>query len=355
MKIATVVGARPQFIKAAVVSRALEGRCDESIIHTGQHYDPEMSERFFEELRIPAPAINLSIGSGPHGAQTGRMLEGLERVLQELEPDWTLVYGDTNSTLAGALASVKLGIPVAHVEAGLRSYNRKMPEEINRALTDHASSLLFAPTENAQRTLLKEGLPDDRIRLVGDVMYDAALDAADRAGDEPLRKYELIAGEYIVATIHRAENTDDPDRLSAIFQGMARAELPVLCPLHPRTKSALGSFEAPNLRLINPVGYFEMASLVRHARLVVTDSGGLQKEAYFHRTPCLTLRSETEWVELVEMGWNRVHDPISPELAAEAIRDAINADLPKDAPNPYGDGQAGRKIAEILTTMEPRL
>lgn len=354
----TVVGARPQFIKAATVSRVLRSApgVREILVHTGQHYDENMSAVFFTELEIPSPDYHLGVASGTHGAQTGRMLEAIERVLLAEKPDWALVYGDTNSTLAGALAAVKLHIPVAHVEAGLRSFNRRMPEEINRVLVDHASDLLFAPTRAAVENLCKEGLPETRIHLVGDVMYDAALyyrAKAERAS-RILQQLNLRPKEYILATVHRAENTDDPARLRVIIEGLRNAakEMPVVMPLHPRTRAALEQAalypEAVRyLRLINPVGYLDMVMLEQNARLIVTDSGGVQKEAFFCRVPCVTLREETEWVELVELGWNRLVSPVSAvDVAAEI---AMGLNIKGTEGMPYGDGHAANEIANCLT------
>jgi len=356
VKIVSIVGARPQFIKAAVVSRALqEAGLREFLLHTGQHYDDNMSQVFFDELDIPRPHINLGIGGGTHGQNTGRMLEAIKAVLLEQRPDWVLVYGDTDSTLAGALATAKLHIPVAHVEAGLRSFNRRMPEEINRVLTDHAADLLFTPTDTAVANLRREGLPEDRIAQVGDVMYDAALYYAARAEtcSRILRRLGLAPREYILATVHRAENTDDPARLQAIFGALAQVArtLPVVLPLHPRSRKALqrqGLYDlaAQHLRLLEPVGYLDMVMLEKHARLIVTDSGGVQKEAYFHRVPCVTLRAETEWMELVETGWNVLVPPTS----AEAICSALVEGLERCGPEVllYGDGRAAEKIVQRL-------
>ena len=286
--ILTIVGARPQFIKAAAVHRALAARpnVEQILIHTGQHYDPNMSDVFFDELEIPAPDYHLGIGSGSHGAQTGRMLEKIEEVLIERRPDWVVVYGDTNSTLAGALAAVKLHLPLAHVEAGLRSFNRSMPEEINRVLTDHASDVLLAPTEAAVDNLQTEGISREKIHLVGDVMFDVALYYAEKAGKQSdiLGRWNLTSRDYVLATIHRAENTDERSRLEAIVDGLGEVarELPVVLPLHPRTRAALdreGLLESAQsrLRIEEPVGYLDMVRLEREARLIVTDSGGVQK------------------------------------------------------------------------------
>jgi len=362
MKVATVVGARPQFIKMAAVSRTLRARSDmhEVIIHTGQHFDDNMSHVFFDELEIPEPDWNLGIAASSHGARTGRMLEEIERVLLEARPDIVIVYGDTDSTLAAALAASKLHVPVAHVEAGLRSFNRRMPEELNRVLTDHVSSLLFAPTATAVENLKSEGITDG-VHLVGDVMYDVALQAAESAEDHSafLEGLELETGSYILATIHRAENTDDVSRLRAVFDafGQIAAEVPVVMPLHPRTRAALaragllGSAER-RLRLLDPVGFLDMTMLLRGARLVVTDSGGVQKEAFFHRVPAVTLRDETEWIELIELGWNRLAPPRTASAIVEAISSALDAPVPAEPDRPlYGDGHAAEQIVRIVAAM----
>ena len=357
MKILTVVGARPQFIKVAAVSRELARRpgVREVLVHTGQHYDPAMSDVFFRELDLPAPHHHLDVGSGMHGAQTARMLAAVEGVIQAEAPDWVLVYGDTNSTLAGALAAVKLHVPVAHVEAGLRSFNRRMPEEINRVLTDHAADLLFAPTEGARRNLAREGVDPARVHVVGDVMYDVALASAARAERESdaLERLGLGSGGYVLATIHRAENTDEPGRLAAIVAGLRRVgeAVPVVWPVHPRTREAMrkaGLTPPPGggLRLVPPVGYLDMVRLERHAALVATDSGGVQKEAFFHGVPCVTLRDETEWSELVELGWNRLVPPADPEVVAQAVLGAIGTRGGEGAP--YGAGRSAAAIVEAL-------
>lgn len=308
MKLITIIGARPQFVKAAVVSRAFrEHRPDvrEIIVHTGQHYDPNMSDVFFEELDIPKPHHHLGIGGGSHGQNTGRMIEAIERVIIDEQPDWVLVYGDTDSTLAGTLAAVKLHVPVAHVEAGLRSFNRKMPEEINRVLADHAASLLFTPTTTATRNLQREGIEGGAVQQVGDVMFDAALYYRAKA----FRPASVdVDGGFVLATIHRAENTDDPDRLRSIIRALhtIASSSPVVLPLHPRTRSRLAAagLDTGNITICEPVGYLEMIWLLENCRLVVTDSGGLQKEAYFFYKPCVVTRDETEWVELVDGGTN---------------------------------------------------
>jgi len=358
MKIVTIIGARPQFIKAAAVSRVLKDYNDlkEIIIHTGQHYDDNMSEVFFQELEIPKPDYYLGIGSGSHGVQTGRMLEKIEGVLIKENPDVVLVYGDTNSTLAGALAASKLQIPVAHVEAGLRSFNKKMPEEINRIVADHVSDLLFAPTEAAVDNLIREGIPRERIFNVGDVMFDAALYYGEKAEKESniLEKLGLKPGKYILSTIHRAYNTDIEERLRAIFEGLSRVsrEITGVLPLHPRTKAALireGLYEyvSKNVKVIEPVGYIDMIKLEKNSRLIVTDSGGVQKEAFFYKVPCVTLREETEWVELVELGWNHLVPPVSGAFVEQGIKKALNSSCGLDA-QPYGDGKSSEKIVGVL-------
>jgi len=364
MKMVTVLGARPQFIKAAVVSRALRAvpGVREVLVHTGQHYDPNMSDVFFQELDIPRPEHHLGIGSGSHGAQTGRTLEAVERVLLLEQPDWVLIYGDTNSTLAGALAAAKLTIPIAHVEAGLRSFNLHMPEEINRILTDRVSSLLAAPTEAAVANLRREGIADDKIHLVGDVMYDAArfYGAKADAHSTILAELGVAPWTYILATVHRAANTDDPRHLHAVFAGLdaAARDVPVILPLHPRTRAALQRegllARLSRLNLIEPVGYLDMVMLEKHALRIVTDSGGVQKEAFFHRVPCITLRDETEWVELVEHGWNRLVPPMDADTVSRAIAASLaEQTCPAIPAGLYGEGQAAGRVAELLSRDRP--
>ena len=354
----SVVGARPQFVKAALVARALLARdgVGHEVLHTGQHYDADMSDVFFEELGLQRPAHSLGVGSGSHGAQTAEMLRGVEGVLQGRRPDWVIVYGDTNSTIAAALAAAKLHVRVAHVEAGLRSFNRRMPEEVNRVLTDHASDLLFAPTEAAVANLVREGIETDRIALVGDVMYDAARFYRSRMDATRLLDHGLEPGGYILATIHRAENTDDERRLRAIFEALSSiaTELPVVVPLHPRTRDALdrnGLLEPLRRQCIvsGPVGYLGMLALESNARLIATDSGGVQKEAFFHRVPAVTLRDETEWVELTELGWNRLIPPTSTSAIVRGLREALACPKPAEpAAVPYGGGHAAEAIADRL-------
>jgi len=357
MKIVTVVGARPQFIKAAVISSELgKLRSDavtEVLVHTGQHYDDELSDVFFRELEIPCASVNLRIGSDSGGAQTGRMLEALEHVLRREQPEWVLVYGDTNSTLAGALAAAYQGVPVAHVEAGLRSFNRQMPEEVNRVLTDHLAELLFCPTPAAVENLRREGITSG-VHAVGDVMYDCLLRYADWAekASPLMERFGVTAKGFFLATVHRAENTDDPGRLASITRALARVHEtlgPVIWPLHPRTRkamAALGGIEPGSVRLTSPLSYLDLQSLMANARCVLTDSGGIQKEAVLHRVPCVTLRGETEWVETVALGCNVL---VSADESA-IVEAAAEACFPADGPpaDLYGNGQAGRKIIEIL-------
>jgi len=368
MKILSVVGARPQFIKAAMVSKAIleNDEIREVILHTGQHYDEMMSQIFFDQMKIPRPKYNLEVGSGTHGHTTGQMLSGIEKIILEERPDWVLVYGDTNSTLAGALAASKLHVPVAHVEAGLRSFNKKMPEEINRILTDHVSSLLFCPTTTAVENTKNEGI-DNGVHHVGDVMYDAALLFGDMAEQQSdiLTKQQLLPDFYYLATVHRAENTDDPKRLSGIFEAfnkIATKECPLILPLHPRTKAALlrnhlaslvdkhnaddAGIATKNrhLRLISPVSFLDMVMLEKHARLILTDSGGIQKEAYFHSIPCVTLREETEWTETVEAGWNHLVGNDT-KLICERVR-SLSTD--KEMIEEYGKGDSSMTIVNII-------
>lgn len=352
MKIMSVVGARPQFIKAAALSRVLRREHEEILIHTGQHYDANMSEVFFKELDVPRPDIHLEIGSGSHGYQTGTMLAALEEQFTLNRPGIVLVYGDTNSTLAGALAAAKLNIPLAHVEAGLRSHRRNMPEEINRVLTDHVSDLLFCPGQDAVDNLRAEGIMQG-VYLVGDVMMealDSALGAAERSSGV-LKRLDLSPGHFVLATVHRAQNTDDLDRLSDILQGLSGSNERVIFPVHPRTRATLSALPfdlGPHVTVIEPVGYLDMAMLVSRARVIVTDSGGLQKEAYWLRVPCVTLRDETEWMETVEAGWN-----ILVGADAQSIQHQIRTFRPPNThPDLYGDGSAAARCVEILSAYE---
>ncbi|MEA2882755.1 MAG: UDP-GlcNAc3NAcA epimerase [Bradyrhizobium sp.] len=338
-------------MKAAVVSKALSGApgLQEEILHTGQHFDANMSEIFFDEMGIPAPTHRLDIGGGTHGENTGRMIEAVERVLIGTRPDLVMVYGDTDSTLAGAIAASKLGIRIAHVEAGLRSFNRAMPEEINRVLTDHVSDLLFVPSAVAVRNLADEGVTGDKVRVVGDVMFDAVRLFTDiaRRRSSILAQLGLSAGEFILVTLHRKENTDDRQRLSAILAGLSTSEEAVVLPLHPRTRKRIAEFEIrvpPNLKIIDPVGYLDMLLLEANANLIATDSGGVQKEAYFNGVPCITMRDETEWTELLEIGANRLVGANADAIAA-AIR--TRPAMP-EVTDIYGSGDASIRIAQAL-------
>jgi UDP-N-acetylglucosamine 2-epimerase len=349
MKIVSVVGARPQFIKAAAVSRVLRRDHTEVLVHTGQHYDYQMSGVFFDGLDIPRPDINLGVGSGSHGEQTSAMLTALERVLLSERPDCLLVYGDTNSTLAGALAASKLGVPVAHVEAGLRSFNRHMPEEINRVVVDHLSDLLLCPSETAARHLAHEGVTE-HVHVVGDVMLDVlnwAKQRVDEQRPETIARLGVAKGSHLLATVHRSENTDDPSRLAHILDAFNALEERLVFPVHPRTRKAMAALRRPvaaHVELIDPVGYLEMVALTDSARVVLTDSGGLQKEAYWLGVPCVTLRSETEWVETVEAGWNTLAGTDSTSIL-DAVRSRVP---PRVHPSLYGRGRAADAcVAEI--------
>lgn len=360
MRIVTVVGARPQFIKAAAVSRAIgrhnstasaEDRIEELIVHTGQHYDSNMSQVFFDQLRIPKPKYNLGIGSGTHAQQTGAMLGHIGEVLEQEKPDWVLIYGDTNSTLAGALAAVKLHIPVAHVEAGLRSFNRRMPEEINRLVADCVSTALLCPTTKAVENLAREGVTRG-VANIGDVMFDSVLfnTVLAEEREDVLQRLQLSPKSYCLATVHRAENTDDPERLKGIFAAFAEARTALVVPLHPRTQKIMRSLSmkpAANVRILEPVSYLETLLLEKNARVLLTDSGGMQKEAYFFNVPCITLREETEWVELVEAGANRLAG-----AEKQRILDAFAwAETWKPSPASamwYGDGHASEKVIGYL-------
>lgn len=359
LKVVTVVGARPQFIKASTISRLLknDNEVEEIIVHTGQHYDSNMSPIFFDELELPEPRYNLGIGSATHGRQTGEMLVAIEQVLVQEKPDWILIYGDTNSTLAGALAAAKLHIPIAHVEAGLRSFNRRMPEEINRIVADELGELLFTPTEMAIKNLQNEGISKNRIRHVGDVMYDAALYYAKKAEQKTniLENLGLVPKQYVLATIHRQENTDDPERLKMIIDALSliAKDVKVILPLHPRTRKCLTNlnlFESlsKSLYVIDAVGFLDMVVLEKQACVVVTDSGGVQKEAFFYHTPCVTLRDETEWVELVELGWNQLVSPLDSKEIRQSVLKAMQPRARDVIAKPYGNGDAAKKIVGYL-------
>jgi UDP-N-acetylglucosamine 2-epimerase len=372
LKLVTIVGARPQFIKAAAVTRAVQRynqkhpypqRLQEILVHTGQHYDYLMDRVFFEELKLPKPDYHLGVGSGPHAKQTGMMMERIETVLKKEKPMVVMVYGDTNSTLAGALAAAKLNIPVAHVEAGLRSYNRTMPEEINRLLTDHLSTLLFCPTAHAAQNLLREGIKDgnDRVvKKVGDVMYDSILYYLNISGKKSaiLKKLGLLTPNskrrtpsYYLATLHRAENTDNPKNLKSILKALNEigTNTPVVLPLHPRTKKMIETHhllsEFKNIKFIKPVSYLNMLQVEKNAKAILTDSGGVQKEAYWLKVPCFTLRDETEWVETVQSGWNTLVEAKTKKIIEE-VKNLKKEKLLKNRVELFGDGKASEKIIE---------
>jgi UDP-GlcNAc3NAcA epimerase len=361
MKLITIVGARPQFIKAAAVSRAIEDHnakrqniIKEIIVHTGQHYDANMSQIFFDELNLPQPHYNLEIADCSHGAMTGRMLERIENLLIKEKPDLVLIYGDTNSTLAGALAAVKLHIPIAHVEAGLRSFNNRMPEEINRIIADRISSILFCPTETAVRNLEKEGIKEG-VMNVGDVMYDVSLYYREKAlTDIQLNKWGLEEKRYALCTIHRAENTDEPNRLKGIASALSQIAktTPVILPLHPRTRKMFleqNRFDLlSGIKVIEPLSYLEMIRLEASALAILTDSGGVQKEAYFHQVQCLTLRDETEWVETLELGWNQLCG--ADEESILTAWSKITQQIEGQSGKPFGDGRTAELIVDKLST-----
>lgn len=358
MKILTVVGARPQFIKAAAVSRIIRDQfsdaIEEVIVHTGQHHDENMSQIFFDELDIPKPKFNLAISGGTHGVMTGRMLEGIERALLQEKPDYLLIYGDTNSTLAGAISAAKLHIPVAHVEAGLRSFNMRMPEEINRILSDRVSSLLFCPTETAIQNLASEGI-EKGVHQVGDVMYDVALFYQEKAkkNSRILSALGLSRKNFVLATCHRAENTDDPKRLKEILIAFSEItkESTLVLPLHPRTKKLINehNFDSYLSSIITtePLPFLDMVALEQDAKMILTDSGGVQKEAFFYSTPCITLRDETEWVETVSLGWNQLVGA-NADLIIKAAHAVNTGATPETKLNPYGNGNASQEICEHL-------
>lgn len=342
------MGARPQFIKAAPLSRALaKAGLTEILVHTGQHYDRDMSDVFFEELDIPAPSIHLGIGQASRAVQLARMIEGLSDAIEREKPDAVVVYGDTTSTLAGALAAGIAGTKLAHVEAGLRSFNRTMPEEFHRKLADHAADIYFCPAPTAVELLRREGITGG-VHLVGDTMYDAILWAHEKAADRKiLSDIGVAKGAYALATLHRPYNVDEPLRLAALIEALGRIDVPIVFPVHPRTRAKLGDAKLPaNLRLIDPVGFLDMVALEANAKLILTDSGGVQKEAYFLAVPCVTIRSETEWVETLDGGWNMLAN--EPDAIVAAARRAKPATPPKPV---FGDGHAAEQIADVLAQM----
>ena len=353
MKVVTIVGARPQFIKCAPVSRELRKKHEEILVHTGQHYDYGMSDIFFEELAIPKPDYNLGIGSGNHGAQTGAMLAAIEEVLLKEKPDWLLLYGDTNSTVAGALAAAKLQIPIIHVEAGLRSYDRNVPEEVNRVISDHLSNVLFCPTETAVINLQKEGITQG-VYHVGDVMMDAVSFNINQAEKKSniLNELAVKPGEYIAATIHRPFHTDYPDILRNIISAFGEAQQKIVFPIHPRTKKFIHKYEIKipeNVIVIEPLGYLDMLHLMKNASRIITDSGGVQKEAYMVKTPCITLRDiPTEWVETLNGGWNKL---VSPSRAEDVVTALVEKRYPDNWMPVFGDGTGARQMIDILESL----
>jgi UDP-N-acetylglucosamine 2-epimerase len=348
VKILTVVGARPQFVKAAAVSGLLRRRAGEILLHTGQHYDDAMSDLFFRELGIPEPDIHLNVGSGSHADQTGQMLIGVEQAILRERPDRVLVYGDTNSTLAGALAAAKLNVPLVHVEAGVRSFNRAMPEEVNRVITDRLANVLCCPGACAVANLRAEGITDG-VHVTGDVMRDVLDRMSPRLTESRLATYGVTPGRYLLLTIHRAQNTDEPGRLRRLLSAIAASTTePVIFPVHPRTRQSLAAGHAVSdgtIMCVDPVGYLDMLVLQRYARLVLTDSGGVQKEAYWLGVPCVTLRPETEWTETVDAGWNRLVGDDA-DLIRRAVRDTI---VPSPHPDLYGDGRSAARIVDLIT------
>ena len=351
MRIVTVIGARPQFIKASLMSSSFfKKNINEVIIHTGQHFDKNMSDIFFNEMKIPKPKYNLKIQSLTHGAMTGRQIEEIEKILFIEKPDWVLVYGDTNSTLSGALAACKMNIQIAHIESGLRSFNKNMPEEINRILTDHLSDILFVPSSNAKNNLINEGISKIKIKNVGDIMYETSIFFADIASQKSniIKRLNLTKKEYVLSTIHRQENTDDKKKLSDIFKGLSFSKLPVFMPIHPRTLKKIKEYNLTiekNINFIPPLGYLDMLLLEKNAGLIATDSGGIQKEAYFYQVPCLTLREETEWIELVQSGANHLCGS-----NVNKIKSFINKRFTEiEFKNLYGDGMTSSKILNFFS------
>ena len=357
----TILGARPQFIKAAPLSKEINSKYNdtlkEEIIHTGQHFDENMSGKFFEELQIKQPKYHLNINKGTHGANTGRMIEGVEEILIKKKPNAVIVYGDTNSTLAGALAASKLNIPIFHIESGLRSFNRKQPEEQNRVLTDHLSELCFAPTNQAVLNLLKESINQDRIIKTGDIMADSMRIFKEKANERNylLKKFNIENQNFILLTLHRQENVDNKETLNEILVGLSNLKLPVVFPIHPRTREKINKFDLDfllkNFIISEPLGFIDMMFLEKNASLIVTDSGGIQKEAYLQKTPCITLRKETEWVELVEQGWNKLTNPLDAKEIENSINFELNNKFKRKNMNLYGEGFASKEILESIINI----
>ena len=364
IKIATVIGCRPQFVKASALSRTFMNQSNnlnkikEIIIHTGQHFDKNMSENFFKELNIPLPDYNCSISGGTHGENTGRMLEKIEKILIDLKPDYLLVYGDTNSTLAGALAASKLCIPVIHIEAGLRSFNKNQPEEQNRLITDHLSEICFAPTDEAINNLINEGISKKKIFLTGDVMEDMNHHFSNKAKDnlQLIKKFNLNNSKYALLTIHREENTNNPFILENILKTLNSLNIEILFPLHPRTKFQINKFNLNkylnNFKVIDPVGFVDMATLEKFSKIIITDSGGVQKEAYFHQVPCITLRKETEWIELISSGWNRLANPEDNKEIVDVFNKQMKFDISKKRHPYYGQGNASQIIYDHIISLK---
>ena len=360
----TVIGCRPQFIKASAFSRKVNANSNnsnfikETIIHTGQHFDINMSEKFFQELEIPTPKFNCKVSNGTHGENTGKMIERIEKIIINLELDYLLVYGDTDSTLAGALAASKLGIPIIHIEAGLRSFNRKQPEEQNRILTDHLSEICFVPTKTAYQNLLREGISEERIALVGDLMEDMNIFFSNKASNniKLLRKLRLKEKDYALVTIHREENTKDQFILENILRTLNQLEIRIIFPLHPGTKRQIKKYNLGNylnnIEFIEPVGFIDMSTLEKNARIILTDSGGVQKEAFFHKVPCITLRGETEWLELVNSGWNKLANPLDHNSIIKAFNTQLKFERDRPIQKFYGDGNSAQKIYDFIISKK---
>ena len=354
MRLISIIGTRPQFVKASAFSKIAEEKngIEEILVHTGQHYDRELSDLFFDELEIKRPKYNLAVGSASHAVQTAEMMIKLEGIVEDERPQAMMVYGDTNSTLAAALVAAKSHIPLAHVESGLRSLNKRMPEEINRIVTDRLSDILFCPTESAIDNLINEGVNQEKIHFVGDIMYDACIKYTKIAREKStiIGDLDLVKNSFILATIHRAENTDDEKVLKAIIGALdaIAEEVRVILPLHPRTKSRVGDWENSRIEFITPIGYLDMLEMEKNAKVIITDSGGVQKEAFFHGVPCITIRSETEWGELIEYGWNQLIDPTETNSLKERLLMAESNSSPGEEVSLYGKGNASELIWDKL-------